>query len=280
MPATGVRARDAGAGRMSNAAAVTTRELTRVFATRDSEVHALGPLNVSIEAGEFVCVVGPSGCGKSTLVKMIAGLLSPTEGSIEILTPGGTPPTISTVFQDFGIFPWKSVRENVALALRAQGVDRSTARTEAEHWLARMGLAGFGSAYPTTLSGGMKQRVAIARALAPEPDLILMDEPFASLDAQLRQLLQEELLALAQTNARRTVIFVTHSLEEAILLGDRVIVMSSRPGTIVDECVVPFGRPRDGSVRESAEFSALRGRLWDHLRDQVTLPKSGEGSDA
>ncbi|WP_211229456.1 ABC transporter ATP-binding protein [Nakamurella lactea] len=268
---------DSNLDRPMGRAELRAESVTRVFRSRRSEVHALGPVSLTIGAGQFVSLVGPSGCGKSTLVKLIAGLLTPTEGEFTIATPDGRPPTIATVFQDFGIFPWKTVLDNVALALRAQGVDAPTARSRAVHWLERMGLESFQKAYPSTLSGGMKQRVAIARALATEPDVLLMDEPFASLDASLRQLLQEDLLTIAQQDVGRTVVFVTHSLEEAIFLSHRVIVMSSRPGTVLDDVEVPFPRDRDASIRESLEFNTLRGTLWEHLKGQVSRPQTTKG---
>ncbi len=255
----------------------------REFGAGADAVHALGPIEMDIVQGEFVSVVGPSGCGKSTLVKVVGGLLEPTAGVLQVRKVNGTPPRIATVFQDFGIFPWKTVERNVSFALRVAGVGRTEAAERTTKWLKRTGLSDFAGAYPSALSGGMRQRVAIARALAVEPDLLLMDEPFAALDAQLRQILQDELLSLWQ-ETRPTVIFVTHSLEEAILLSDRVVVMSARPGKVCADRLVPFGRPRDASVRQSAEFTRFRGELWDELGDQVhdqlAAQERGNTSDA
>ncbi|MEV5561032.1 ABC transporter ATP-binding protein [Nonomuraea wenchangensis] len=247
---------------------VSARGLEKRFGSGPREVHAMGPVDLDIHEGEFVCIVGPSGCGKSTFVKVAAGLIPPTAGTLTLSFRDDTDARIATVFQDYGIFPWKTVRGNVQFALRARGVSRAEARERSEHWLRKLGLAQFGDAYPHTLSGGMRQRVAIARALVVDPELLLMDEPFAALDAQLREILQDELLSLHQDRGR-TVVFVTHSLEEAILLGDRVIVMSNRPGTIRDDQVVPFPRPRDPSLRESPELPRLRAKLWAHLRRDV-----------
>lgn len=172
------------------------------------------------------------------------------------------------IFQDYGIHDWKTVLANVRFGLDVQRVPRRAANARAADWLARMGLADFAHAYPAALSGGMRQRVAIARALAVEPELLLMDEPFAALDAQLRTILQDELLELTQST-RTTTLFVTHSLEEALVLGDRVLVMSARPGRIIATRRPPFARPRTGGIRSTAEFTALKDELWDLLRKEA-----------
>ncbi|MEU7811751.1 ABC transporter ATP-binding protein [Pseudonocardia sp. NPDC049154] len=255
-------------------AAVRAEGLEMTFGVGERAVHALGPLDLEVGEGEFVCLVGPSGCGKSTFVKIAAGLLEPTAGRMRLRFRDDTVARTATVFQDYGIFPWKTVEGNVQLALRARGIPAQEARERSRVWLRKLGLEAFARSYPHQLSGGMRQRVAIARALVVEPELLLMDEPFAALDAQLREILQEELLALHQSTGG-TVVFVTHSLEEAILLGDRVVVMSRRPGTIRDDTVVPFPRPRASDLRETAEFGALRSRLWDHLRREVTAQIAG-----
>lgn len=240
--------------------------LTRVFGRAPHPLDALGPLELAVAHGEFVCVVGPSGCGKSTLLRIAAGLLRPSTGTLRIRT--SSPRPAAMIFQDYGIYDWKSVRANVRFGLDVQRVPRREANARADAWLARMGLADFADAYPATLSGGMRQRVAIARALAVEPELLLMDEPFAALDAQLRTILQDELLDLTQTT-RTTTLFITHSLEEALVLGDRVLVMSARPGRIIAEHRPPFPRPRTGAVRTAPEFTALKSELWDLLRREA-----------
>ncbi|MFF2850780.1 ABC transporter ATP-binding protein [Streptomyces sp. NPDC058001] len=242
------------------------KNLARVFGRGPTAVPALGPLDLSVAPGEFTCVVGPSGCGKSTLLRIAAGLLRPTAGELEIRT--GSPRPAAMIFQDYGIYDWKTVLANVRFGLDIQRVPRREANARATDWLTRMGLADFAGAYPATLSGGMRQRVAIARALAVEPEILLMDEPFAALDAQLRTILQDELLDLTQTT-RTTTLFITHSLEEAIVLGDRVLVMSARPGRIIAERRPPFTRPRTGAVRAAPEFTALRSELWELLRGEV-----------
>ncbi|MFI8433305.1 ABC transporter ATP-binding protein [Streptomyces sp. NPDC079020] len=242
------------------------RGLARSFGRGAGLLPALGPVDIEIAPGEFTCLVGPSGCGKSTLLRIAAGLLRPSAGELEIRT--ASPRPAAMIFQDYGIYDWKTVLANVRFGLDIQRVPRKEADARARDWLARMGLSEFAGAYPAALSGGMRQRVAIARALAVEPEMLLMDEPFAALDAQLRTILQDELLELTQ-NTRTTVLFITHSLEEAILLGDRVLVMSARPGRIIAEHRPPFGRPRTGDIRATSEFAALKAGLWDVLRGEV-----------
>ncbi|MEU9334268.1 ABC transporter ATP-binding protein [Streptomyces sp. NPDC048290] len=250
----------------ANRPKLTATDLTRTFGRTPHAVDALGPLDLTVAAGEFVCVVGPSGCGKSTLLRIAAGLLRPSTGRLEIRT--ASPRPAAMIFQDYGIYDWKTVRANVRFGLDIQGVPRREGDRRAADWLARLGLADFAHAYPATLSGGMRQRVAIARALAVEPELLLMDEPFAALDAQLRTILQDELLEITQA-LRTTTLFITHSLEEAIVLGDRVLVMSARPGRIIAEHRPPFPRPRTGDIRATAEFTALKGELWELLRKEA-----------
>ena len=247
----------------------------RYFGEKNNRVHALGPLDLEIAQGEFVCIVGPSGCGKSTFLRMVAGLINPSVGTVEIASSAAQPTAM--VFQDYSIYPWKKVLENVRFGLDLAGVPKKEGNERARKYLAKLGLGDREKSYPATLSGGMKQRVAIARALAVEPEILLMDEPFAALDAQMRQILQDELLALWQAD-RRTVLFITHSLDEAILLGDRVLVMSSRPGRIIASKTVPFERPRTGDIRTSAEFATLQGELWELLRLEVEAHLADIGS--
>ncbi|MCL7495899.1 ABC transporter ATP-binding protein [Streptomyces sp. MCA2] len=255
------------------------RALTRSFGRGSAALAALGPVDTEIAPGEFVCLVGPSGCGKSTLLRIAAGLMRPSEGELEIRASTDRPAAM--IFQDYGIHDWKTVLANVRFGLDIQRVPRKEADARARSWLARMGLADFAGAYPAALSGGMRQRVALARALAVEPEMLLMDEPFAALDAQLRTLLQDELLDLTQTT-RTTTLLITHSLEEALVLGDRVLVMSARPGRIIAERRPPFGRPRTGAVRDTPEFTALKAELWQLLRNEVdgsaTAQPTAEGA--
>ncbi len=247
---------------------IEARDVRRSFATRSGEVDALGPLNMTIDDGEFVCIVGPSGCGKSTMLRVIGGLLKPTAGSVDIRHSGDAAHAISIVFQDYSIYPWKTVEANIRLGLDMAKVPRKEANERVERWLRRMGLWKFRKSYPHTLSGGMRQRVSLARALVVEPDILLMDEPFAALDAQMRSVMQEELLAICQAE-KRTVIFVTHSLDEAILLADRVFVMSARPGRLLETYQVPFARPRTPDLRGTEEFAQLENEIWGLLRHEV-----------
>jgi len=247
--------------------------IERTFGRGKRTVRALGPLDLTVREGEFVCIVGPSGCGKSTFLRIVAGLIRPSAGEVEVRARSDHPAAM--IFQDYGIYPWKTVEANVRFGLDIRGVPRREGQRRARMWLERMHLSEFARAYPGELSGGMRQRVSIARSLAVEPEILLMDEPFAALDAQLRTILQDELLAICQAE-RRTVLFVTHSLEEAIVLADRVVVMSARPGYILAERVPPFPRPRSAEIRESAEFAAFRGELWRLLRGEVESARRTE----
>lgn len=228
------------------------------------DVRVLSGVNLTVARGEFCCIIGPSGCGKSTLLRVIDGLFAPTDGRVtvdgELLTSPRA--SIGMVFQSFNLLPWRTVEANVELGLEQRGVPKRERRERSRSWLHRVGLEGFETFYPSQLSGGMQQRVGLARALAVEPDILLMDEPFGSLDAQTRVLMQGELMDLWSAD-RKTVVFVTHDVEEAIFLADRVVVLSSRPGHIVDVVDVQFPRPRS---RADPDFAKLREELWDGLR--------------
>lgn len=242
----------------------------KVFTTGKREVEALQDIDFAVRDGEFLCLLGPSGCGKTTLLRIAAELERPSSGAVKLRHDDRRKPLSSVVFQDYSVFPWKTVRDNVAFPLQQQGMRRKQAREVAEHWLGELDLQGFEDSYPETVSGGMRQRVAIARALAPEPEILLMDEPLAALDAQLRLLLQEKLLDLWQRR-QNTVVFVTHSIDEALLLGDRIAVMSARPGRIDSVIDVPFDRPRDpDEVRASPQFAELRDEIWHRLRRELS----------
>jgi NitT/TauT family transport system ATP-binding protein len=247
---------------------IVLRGLERTFAAKNGSVHALGPIDLSIEEGEFCCVVGPSGCGKSTMLRILAGLANPSGGEALIWPRNPKAVPVAMVFQDYSIYPWKTVAANVALGLDLAHMPKAEKRKRVSTWLEKLRLSEFADAYPATLSGGMRQRVSIARALVVEPEVLLMDEPFAALDAQLRLVMQEELLRLWEAD-RRTVVFITHSLEEALLLGDRVVVMSARPGRILSDIRVPFSRPRSPELRGEAEFAALQEQVWELLRREV-----------
>jgi NitT/TauT family transport system ATP-binding protein len=240
---------------------------------REERIEVLSEVNLTVDRGEFCCVIGPSGCGKSTLLRILDGLLRPTSGQVLI---GGTVCTaprsdVGVVFQSFNLFPWRTVAQNVELGLEERGIARQQRRERSSRWLERVGLSGFEHFYPAQLSGGMQQRVGLARALAIEPDILLMDEPFGSLDAQTRLLLQSELLRLWALD-RKTVVFVTHDVEEALFLADRVVVISPRPGTVAASVKVPFPRPRADALRADPAFASLREELWEGLKAGLMEP--------
>jgi NitT/TauT family transport system ATP-binding protein len=236
----------------------------------DGAVVAFHQLSLAIPRDEIMCVVGPSGCGKTTLLRCIAGLTELSSGEIRVhgVRVGARPPDgVAMVFQHFGLLPWKTVRDNAAFGLAMAGVPRAAIDAKVRHYLDLVGLSGFEQHYPYQLSGGMQQRVGLVRALAMNPSVLLMDEPFAALDAQTREVLQEELLQLMERpEERKTMVFITHSIDEAILLGDRIAVMTARPGRIREILDVPFGRPREvDSVRADPRFAQLRAHIWHQL---------------
>jgi len=229
----------------------------------------LSALDLTVNEGDFVCIVGPSGCGKSTFLRILGGLEEPTSGSISLANKdSGEASSIAFVFQEHGLFPWRTVLDNVAFGLQMAGTPRAERYRKAREWIERVHLWGFEDAYPDQLSGGMKQRVSIARAFATDPDVLMMDEPLGALDAQTRSIMQEELITLWETN-RKTVVLVTHSIEEAILLGDRIFLMTSRPGSEKATFPIPFGRPRSLELTASPEFGELELKVWEALRDEV-----------
>ena len=257
---------------IASSAKVRLRGLTKSFSVKGRRVDALAGIDLDIQVGEFLCVVGPSGCGKTTLLRILAGLEQQTSGSVEVgRDQTSSRPLNSMVFQEQSIFPWLSVRDNVAFGLKAQGVGRRERYRMVEPFIRKVGLTGFEDALPHQLSGGMKQRVSIARAFANDPEMLLMDEPFAALDEQTKLILQAELLRIWD-ELRKTVIYVTHSIDEAIVLADRILVMSARPGRIKDILDVGqvFGRPRVvEQVKSSPQYGELFGRVWGQLRDEV-----------
>ena len=260
-------------------AKVQLRGVTKRFMVKQRVVDALAGIDVDIQAGEFFCIVGPSGCGKTTLLRILAGLERHDGGTIQVRrdeSSGGRSvqrPVNSMVFQEQSVFPWMTVRNNVAFGLKARGLSKRDRYAIADRFIKKVGLTGFEDALPHQLSGGMKQRVSIARALANDPEMLLMDEPFAALDEQTKLILQGELLRIWEED-RKTVLYVTHSIDEAIVLADRVMIMTARPGRIkelVDVSAI-FGRPRQlESVRGSPQYGELFGRIWGQLRDEVSL---------
>jgi NitT/TauT family transport system ATP-binding protein len=253
---------------------------TKVFG---EDVVAFEDFNLDVREREALCIVGPSGCGKTTLLRCIDGLIPLTRGTIRVHDEVVTRPhpSVALVFQHFGLFPWMTVVDNVAYGLRVSGVKKEERLARAERYIQMVDLTGFEKKYPYQLSGGMQQRVGLARALAMEPEVLLMDEPFASVDAQTREILQEQLLQIWETN-RRTMVFITHSIEEAILMGDRVAVLSTRPGRVKQIIDIPFGHPRKISgIFEDPRFGELRNQIWSQLRAdasaELTITVDAEG---
>jgi NitT/TauT family transport system ATP-binding protein len=235
----------------------------------DGTVVAFHQLSLAVRNQEILCIVGPSGCGKTTLLRCIAGLTDINDGKLLVAgSPvAGPPDGVAMVFQHFGLLPWKTVYDNAAFGLAMAGAPAARIKERVAHYLDLVGLTGFERHYPYQLSGGMQQRVGLVRALAINPSILLMDEPFAALDAQTREILQDELLQLMQRpDERKTMVFITHSIDEAILLGDRVVVMTARPGRIKEMIDMPFARPRDvDDVRADPRFAELRAHIWHQL---------------
>jgi ABC-type nitrate/sulfonate/bicarbonate transport system ATPase subunit len=242
------------------------RAIAMTFPSPDGDIAALTPVSFSIAEGSFVSVIGPSGCGKSTLFNVIAGLQPPTGGAVLIdgEDATGTIGRVGYMLQKDLLLPWRTVLDNVVLGMEVKGITRQRARATAHPYLARYGLGGFEDRYPRELSGGMRQRAALLRTLLLDTDVVLLDEPFGALDAQTRTSMQEWLLQL-WADFRKTVVFVTHDVEEAVYLSDEVLVMSARPGRIVDRLNVPLARPRPRSVVNAGDFIALKERCLGHL---------------
>lgn len=232
--------------------------------------EAIKQLDITVKQGEFLAIVGPSGCGKSTFLDMIAGLAKPSSGEILIDNKKVTGPALDRgiVLQGYALFPWRTVRKNVEFGLEIKKTPEKDRKDISQRYIELVGLKNFEDRYPHELSGGMKQRVAIARALAYDPDVLLMDEPFAAVDAQTRETLQEELLRIWE-KTKKTIVFVTHGIDEAVFLADRVAVMTANPGTIKDIITINLPRPRDG-IRSSAEFGWVRHKIWELLQNDPT----------
>jgi ABC-type nitrate/sulfonate/bicarbonate transport system ATPase subunit len=252
--------------------------VSRVFpgVRHGTPTRALEPITIGVADNDFVTILGPSGCGKSTLLRLIAGLDRPSTGKIlldgrPVAEPG---PDRGMVFQSYTLFPWLTVADNVGFGLREKGVPAGKRLAVVQEWLGRIGLLGFEHHYPKQLSGGMQQRTAIARALANDPAILLLDEPFGALDNQTRALMQELLLGIWERE-RKTVLFVTHDIEEAIFLASRVLVMTARPGRIKAEVAVELPYPRHYTIKTSTEFSALKARLTEEIRAEAVLAAEG-----
>jgi NitT/TauT family transport system ATP-binding protein len=255
---------------------IRVRGVTKTFEGIHGNVQALDTVDLSIPEGQFLCIVGPSGCGKTTLLRIIAGLAQPTSGDVDFTIAHPNRPLRSVVFQEQGIFPWMSVLQNTAFGLKVRGVGRAEREKQARVYLDMLGLSPFADAYPRQLSGGMRQRVNIGRAFANDPSILLMDEPLASLDEQTKLLVQEDLLRLWE-GSHKTVVYITHSLDEAIVLGDRVIVMTNRPGKIKTVVDIDLPRPRNVLDMQSNEaFFDIRSRIWTALREEVLTLRQRE----
>ena len=249
---------------------IEARGLGKRFSRAGKEIEALRGFDLDVAEGEFIAIVGPSGCGKSTFLHMLGGFEPVSEGRLlfngrPVTAPG---PDRGVVFQEFALYPWRTVERNVTWGLEVQGKSRAEQRAIADRLLAKVGLTLFRDHYPAELSGGMKQRVAIARTLAFDPRILLMDEPFGALDAQNRELMQEELQGLWY-ETRKTVIFITHDIEEAVYLADRVIVFTARPGRTKADVKIDLARPRAIEVKKTAHYMEYRNHIWDLLRDEV-----------
>jgi len=249
--------------------------LAKSFGQEAEKVRALADFTLTVAEGEFVCIVGPSGCGKTTALRIVAGLEKADSGRVDI-RPGNDPsrPQNAMVFQEHGLFPWMTVEDNVALSLEMRGVPRHARREKVAFFLEMIGLTRFRRHYPQQLSGGMRQRVSLARALMADPEILLMDEPFAALDAQTKLILQDELLSIWE-GSQKTVLYITHGIDEAIALGDRIVVMTARPGRIKAIVPVDFPRPRSAAeLRANPRFGALELSIWRMLEDEVRATRA------
>jgi NitT/TauT family transport system ATP-binding protein len=244
--------------------------VSKSFPTRTATVLALQDFSLEIAAGEVVCIVGASGCGKSTFLNIAAGFTQPSAG--QVLLDGreitGVEPRCGMIFQSYALFPWLTVRDNVAFGPRLRGLRKTARYRQAARWIEMVGLSGFETAYPGELSGGMQQRVALSRALANEPEVLLCDEPFAALDAMTRQILQHELLRVAGESGK-TVLFITHSIDEALILSDRLVVMSARPGRVKAIYANDLPHPRSMDVQLTDRFLALKREVWGLVQEEV-----------
>lgn len=258
--------------------------VSKHFESKGHSVTAVKDFTFEIRQGEFLAIVGPSGCGKTTLLRILARLESHDEGTVDIVRKDLNRPENSMILQGESVFPWMTVQENVEFGLRVRRIAKAKRAEEANHYISKTGLHGFNMSYPHQLSGGMKQRVSIARAFANDPEILLMDEPFGALDEQTKFVLQQELLRLWEAT-NKTVIFITHSLDEALTLADRVLVMTPRPGRISKVIDVPFARPRDVlSLRRDPHYGDLINEIWTALKsddpsgDRVLGPHSMDGT--
>lgn len=255
---------------------IVVKDLYKTFETRRGSTEALGGVGLTIGEGEFVCILGPSGCGKTTMLRIMAGLETFTSGMVEMKQTDNSRPLNAMVFQEHSLFPWMTVMDNACFGLEMRGVPKKERYERVMAFLEVVGLTRFRNHYPNQLSGGMKQRVSLARAFVTDPEVLLMDEPFASLDAQNKILLQDELVRIWE-RFRKTVVYITHSIDEALLLGDRVVVMTAAPGTLKEIMEVGFKRPRDiFKIRTTVEFGEMSLRIWQILESEVRKAREAE----
>jgi NitT/TauT family transport system ATP-binding protein len=266
------------------ASILAARHVTKSFpGGHGAPLLAIDDLSFEVEEGELVCLLGASGCGKSTVLNMFAGFVPPTSGEVTLrgLPIVGIEPRCGMVFQSYALFPWKTVRGNVEFGLKMQGVGRVERRRRADRFIGMVDLAGFEDHYPTELSGGMQQRVTLARILAADPEVLLMDEPFAALDAMTRQVMQEELLRIHAASGK-TILFITHSIDEALILADRIVVLSARPGRVKAVLTNRLPVPRSVAVQLSPEFAALKAAVWAEVEVEVrrhaAIPRMQQGT--
>jgi NitT/TauT family transport system ATP-binding protein len=250
---------------------LSAERVTKTFSVRrDHDVVAVRDLSLEVDEGEFVCLIGASGCGKTTVLNMFAGFIQPTAGQVRLrgrpIT--GIEPRCGMVFQSYALFPWKTVRGNVEFGLKMKGLPPAERRRVAAGFIGMVKLTGFEDHYPVELSGGMQQRVTLARILAADPEVLLMDEPFAALDAMTRQVMQEELLRIHE-QSRKTTVFITHNIDEALILADRIVVMSARPGRVKAILANDLPRPRPITIQLSPEFARLKAAVWGHVEEEV-----------
>jgi NitT/TauT family transport system ATP-binding protein len=261
------------AGTAGVAPKIRIQNLTKQFETKEGVFTAVDNVSIDIEPGKFFTIVGPSGCGKTTLLRIVAGLESATSGRVEVVRSSKDKPVNSMIFQGDSIFPWMTVWDNAAYGLKMRKVAESEIKDVVGHFLDRTGMTNFKNAYPHQLSGGMKQRVSIARAFANDPEILLMDEPFSALDEQNKTLLQEELLRIWE-ESKKTVLFITHSVDEAVTLSDQILIMTAHPGRVKALIDVPFERPRDVlQLRALQEYGEMVYRIWGYLREEVQQAK-------
>ncbi|MPL81517.1 Bicarbonate transport ATP-binding protein CmpC [bioreactor metagenome] len=248
---------------------ISISHVNKHFTTGQNQIAALQDINLTIGDGEFFCIVGPSGCGKTTLLRILAGLDESTSGHISMKSTGSDKPINSMVFQEQSILPWMNVRDNVAYGLRLRGIPKKMRNEIADHYIKMIGLSKFANSYPCQLSGGMKQRVSVARAFANDPEILLMDEPFGALDEQNRIILQQELLHIWEMT-QKTTVFITHSIDEALCLGDRVMIMTAHPGKVKSIIEIDLPRPREiASIRTTIHYNQLYQKIWLSLREEV-----------